>query len=236
LIFGFISKRVGVLGVESLFNLKGEIPVIMESISFTLYYLDFIINSFQPAGMNGVLAVVDNPVGIFLHSSDEGINRLITDDPGDRAPGIQSLSRPSAPFVFPDFFQFFFQDYHDKDVLVEVEEFSQVRLLIGLQARPVLKEQVFGASEDILVFPGSLFIFIQSHLIDDAAKSGHDMEQVEDNFDMGSLLLHGLDIRVPHIHGDGLKCLYLVFGHAMKKGFEGVAAPAFGLPPYLISI
>jgi hypothetical protein len=45
----------------------------------------------------------------------------------------------------------------------------------------VLKKQVFGALEDVLVLLGGLLVLAVSHFVDHTAESGHDVKQVEDD-------------------------------------------------------
>jgi hypothetical protein len=62
-----------------------------------------------------------------------------------------------------------------------------------------------------------LAIFAVADFVDDPAELGDDMEEVEDDLDMGDFLAGGFDIRVPHIHGNGFQRFALGGGQLVEE-------------------
>ena len=83
---------------------------------------------------------------------------------------------------------------------------SSSRCLRSLYLRTLdrfFQQQIFGSLEDVFVGLGGFVVFGVSHLVDDPVELGHDMKQVEENFDMRDALLDRQDIGIPHIHHNG---------------------------------
>jgi len=69
LFFWFFSELVG----EILVNFQCKVPQVMESISFSLNDLYFVINPFESAGADRVGAVIENAISISVQHPGKGI-------------------------------------------------------------------------------------------------------------------------------------------------------------------
>ena len=77
----------------------------MKAIGFTLNNLDFIINSLQPTGMDGISAMVDNSIGKPHEHFCKVDKRWNTAFTGHGTPGLKRVLAGFWVFVMPDFLQ-----------------------------------------------------------------------------------------------------------------------------------
>ena len=69
LFFWFSSELV----VASLVDFQGKVAQVVEAVSFSFNDLDFVIDPFQFAGVDGVIAVVEYPVAMTLEHFGEAV-------------------------------------------------------------------------------------------------------------------------------------------------------------------
>ena len=203
----------------------------MEAISPSFDDFDFAVDPFQSAGMDGVIAMVDNPIVVSLEHSGKLGQLSMFQTVSQGTPLIDPFVSPTPGSVGPDVLELVSEDQHCVDHLVELQELFEVLALCSLPDFGS-EQQVRGSFEHLLVLFGSLTIFTVANLIDEAVELGNHMKQIEDDFHMGDLLSYGFDIGVPHIHGDGLKSLSLLRGHVVEKGGERFGSSVLPNPHY----
>ena len=67
--FWFFSRLVG----ESLIDFQCKVPKIMEAICFSLNDFDLVVYAFDFTRVDGVIAVVDNPISMALDHFSKGV-------------------------------------------------------------------------------------------------------------------------------------------------------------------
>ena len=65
------------LVVESLVNFQRKVAQIMKSVCFTLNDFDFVIHTFQFAGVDRIIAVIEDTVSISFQHPDEACHRWV---------------------------------------------------------------------------------------------------------------------------------------------------------------
>ena len=58
------------------------------------------------------------------------------------------------------------------------------------------------------------------------------MEEIEDNLDMRDFLLHGQDVRIPHVHSDSLNLSSILFRHFIEEGHQGGSLAVLSHPDH----
>ena len=87
--------------------------------------------------------------------------------------------------ICPDVFKLLLEDHYGIDSFIERQQlFEVLALLLSLQIATVFQQQVLAALIDGFILFAGFVIFAVSHLIDDAVKLGHHMEQVKDDFSL----------------------------------------------------
>ena len=88
----FFSKLV----VEGLVDFQSKVSQIMKTICLSLDDLDFVIHPFQLASVDGVIAVINDPVSVPIQHSDKGVDRSIVKGSRQSAPLIEGFGGPSS--------------------------------------------------------------------------------------------------------------------------------------------
>ena len=68
----------------------------MKTICLSLDDLDFVIHPFQLASVDGVIAVINDPVSVPIQHSDKGVDRSIVKGSRQSAPLIEGFGGPSS--------------------------------------------------------------------------------------------------------------------------------------------
>lgn len=68
----------------------------MEAVGLALDDLDLVVDPFELPRMDGVFAVVEDPLAVSLQHVGKGAQRLLFEGSGQRTPLIERLGRPGA--------------------------------------------------------------------------------------------------------------------------------------------
>jgi len=87
-----ISNLVG----ESLVDFQCEVPQVMKAVGFSLDDLDLVVDPLQLPGVDGVVAVVEDPIAISLQHPGKGRQRFLFEGSGQGTPLVDRLGRPGS--------------------------------------------------------------------------------------------------------------------------------------------
>jgi len=178
-LFRFFSHLVA--RCKGIFNNKREIFFIMKAKGFTLNNFDFIINSLQPTGMNGISAMIDNSIGMSCKhfcKTDESRNTAFSSH------GTPPLERFFARFgiaVMPEFFQAVLQNISRGNRLIDLKERFQSRFFFLTEIALVHQKDVLTSLYNFFAFPSGFLVFVIAHPVNDAAKGTDHMKLVKDD-------------------------------------------------------
>jgi len=203
----------------------------MEAISFSFNYFDFVIDSFQFACMNRIIAVIQDSVLVTPQGFGKLSHLLVIDGLCQKTPHLNGLLCPCPGSVGPDVFEFVFEDHHRIDGFVQLEQLFEVFSFFRFSdIPPIFQQKIFGALEDVFVGLGGFPVFAVTHFIDDLVELGYHVEEIEDDLDMGNLALYGQDIGIPHVHHNGFQ-LFSLFGcHAREESLQCPGFSVFAHP------
>jgi hypothetical protein len=202
-------------------------------IGFTFDDFNFVVDSFQFTGMNGVVTVIEDPVSVTFNGFGKLGDCRVSYRTGEGAPLIDGLVGPCSRCIGPEVFEFLLEDHDDTNGFVQFQELLQMLSVSeSSDVGPIFQQQVLGTFDDSFMSFACFFVLAISDLIDDTVELGDDMKQVEDNGHMGNFLSDGQNEGVPHIHGDGFEGFSLFFRHTVKKPFESSGFAVFSHPDH----
>ena len=90
-------------------------------------------------------------------------------------------------------FKFFLKDHYGVYCLIQCQQlFKLVSMALLAYVSTVFQQQVFGSFKNSLILFRGFAIFAVSDFIDDAAKIGHNMKQIEHYFGIGQFVIYRL--------------------------------------------
>lgn len=131
----------------------------MVSISFAFDEFDFVVDSFQFAGMNGVVTVIEDSVPIPFEGFGKLGDRWVSNCTGQGTPLINGLVGPGSRFVGPDMFEFLFENINRANRFVQCQELLQVLSVSeSSDVRPVFQQQILGSFDDSFMGFAGFFV------------------------------------------------------------------------------
>jgi hypothetical protein len=198
---------------------------------------DFVVDSLQLPSVNGMVAVVEDPIAMSLDGISELGDSFVTDSSGQGTPFIDGLVGPGPRPIRPDVFQILFEDQDCINDCVQFQEFFQMfPVFRSADVGSVFQQQIFGSFDNSFVGLGRFAVFAVSDFVDDAVEQSHHMKQVEDDGHMRDFLLDGQNIGFPHIHNDGVQSLSLTIRHSRKEPFKRSCLAIFAHPDHSASL
>ena len=203
----------------------------MEAISPPLDNFNLVIDPFQLPGMNRKLAVIQDSIPVAAQGFSKLLHCRMVHGTGQGTPFFKGFLGPCPGSVRPDVLEFVFEDQDRIDDFVQTQELFQVAAVFrSADVASVLQEKISGAPEDLFVGLGGFSVFAVTHFIDDPRELGDDMEQVENDLDVGDFGPHGRDIGVPHVHHHRFQLLPLFPRHAREESPQGAGFAVFSHP------
>ena len=98
----------------------------MVAISSAFDKFDFVIDSFQFSGMNGVFTVAGDPVPVTFKGAGKLGDRWVSHRAGQGIPLINSLVGSDSRSVGPDVFEFLHENHDCVDGFVKFQELFQM--------------------------------------------------------------------------------------------------------------
>ena len=98
----------------------------MESIGFSLDHLYLVVNTFQFAGVDRVITMIQNTISPSLQHVGKFVHIRMVNGSGKRTPLIQAFLRPSSPVVVPDQLKVLFQNHHLGYGLIQIHKTPQM--------------------------------------------------------------------------------------------------------------
>ena len=90
----------------------------MEPIGFAFDNFNFVVYPLKLSGVDGVIAMVDDPVTVTVQHFNKSVYRSYFKGASQIAPLIESLFSPGPLAVGPNMFEFFLKDHDRVDYLV----------------------------------------------------------------------------------------------------------------------
>ena len=202
----------------------------MKAIGSAFNDLDFVIDSFQATGVKREPAMTDNAIGISLKhfgKSHQGPHPAFT---GHRAPGVEEVPRTSGIFIIPEFFQIVFQKIDRQKGLIHLKQRFELGLFFLSKVFSVLQQKILAALDHVFILFHGISVFPVANGVNHSAKGTDDMKLIEDDRRLRKAFLHRLDVRIPHVHGNGFNGCFLLIGEGIKERFERLVAPVLSDP------
>lgn len=177
--------------------------------------------------------MIEYAVGIPFEAVGKLAHNRITNSSSHSAPIVHGFLRAGLIRIIPKALETIFENIEFGEGFVHLEE--SIEMLSSLSAADpafVHEEEIFRSFDDGFVGFGGFLVFQVAHRIDDTAKGRNHVVEIEHDLHMRDFVLDGFDIRVPHVHGDGLQALLLLFGHQIEEFGEGFAGMLFFHPDH----
>ena len=128
----------------------------MKAIRFPFDHLNLVINSFQPAGMDGKPAMVENTVGIIFEHFGKGNHRFQMTLKSHPTPFFQGFLNPNQIQVFPEFLQHILEDIADIQIqiLIQLQPSLETWFLTRKEMIFILQKQIFTPLDHLFPFAG----------------------------------------------------------------------------------
>ena len=138
----------------------------MKTVRLTFDHLDFVVGTFQAAGADGIVRMIQDAVFKKSQTTDKLLDRRMLDRTGHAAPVVQHVFDASAVTVVIDHFQLRPQDVQNTQGFIDRQDLLQAASLIVMQILGVLQQQVAAALKHLLFLCRRFAIFILADLID----------------------------------------------------------------------
>jgi len=201
------------------------------AIGAALDEFDLVVDAIEAAVMDRVVAMVEDSLTMSLQRAGETLQLRMTDRACKGAPLPDRPRRPQPVPVGPNPGEHIPKHVHLRERLVELPQRLQM-LVVLAPAHTLSQQEIAGAFEDLLVLGRGFSIFASAHLVDEPAVGGHHVEEVEDDLYVRHGLGEGLDVGLMHVHVNRLQGLFLLIGHTVEEGEQGLLGASLAHPDH----
>ena len=122
------------------------------------------------------------------------------------------------------------ENIHSVKSGIDTQQLVEPATLFLAEILPITEQKVAAALDYHSVPKCGLEVFVTADFIDDTAKGLNQMEQVEDDLSVGTVMLDAIYVRLPHVDCDRFNSGLLLPGHNSEEKIERLLAAAFAHP------